>query len=43
MNDGFVGQKRFVGHQKKNNFLDNSCVYERDLVFQGCCMKTLDH
>ena len=47
MNDGFIGQRRFVGHEKKNHFwiivvcMKYTC--QRDLVIQGCCMKILDY
>ena len=47
MKDGFVGQRRFVGHQKKMDFqIIVVCMkykYQRGLVFQGCCMKILDY
>ena len=47
MKDGFGGQRRFVGHKKKNHFrmivvcMKYKC--QRFLVFQGCCMKILDY
>ena len=47
MDDSFVSEKRFVGHKKKIHFeiivvcMKYKC--QRHLVFEGCCMKTLDH
>ena len=47
MKDGFVGQRKFLGHQEKNHFwITVVCMKykcQMPLVFQGCCMKTLDH
>ena len=45
MKDGFVCQRRFVGHKKKMDFwiivvcMKYKC--QRGLVFQGYCMKIL--
>ena len=47
MKDGCVGQRRFVVHKKIMDFriivvcMKYKC--QRDLVFQGCCMKILDY
>ena len=47
MKDGFIGQRKFVGHEKKNHFqiivvcMKYTC--QRGLVIQGCCMKILDY
>ena len=47
MKDGFVGQRRFIGHEKNNHsriiFVCMKYKYQRDLVIQGCCMKILDY
>ena len=43
----FVGQRKFVGHEKKNCFriivvcMKYKC--QRGLMIQGCCMKILDY
>ena len=47
MKDGFVGQRRFVGHEKRNHsriiFVCMKYKCQRGLVIQGCCMKILDY
>ena len=41
MKDGFVGQRRFVGHEKRNHsriiFVCMKYKCQRGLVIQGCC------
>ena len=46
MDDGFVGERRCVRHKKNHFRIIVVCMQyksQRCTVFQGCCMKTLNH
>ena len=46
MDDGFVGERRCVRHKKNHFGIIVVCMpykSQRCTVFQGCCMKTLNH